>query len=237
MRSTWCGLSWVMLMAGAGCARGDGETGSRGVYGSFDDDIAAEADAGADGGEDSDADGPYAQGTDAATSGSDASTGASGSGNQAAGEEPAENPDVAEFPVDPKLACAALSSCYQARYVGELSGDESGAPLVATGTRSEWVTVRVREDSGLARGLDVVLELKGEVGANYDLFVYRPDDASSMQCTGEAQASAQPGDRPESLSLSWRDRYLGRDDTRTLSVEIRHVDGDCKPWVLSVYRP
>jgi len=228
---SWLWLGGVALSV-VGCARGDSAASE---YSSVFDEVMK--DGGLDAGQAS-YDDPYAGEADAGVSPGSASQGTGPmSVPSAPGAEPADEPAAVEFPPEPALACELLASCYQPRHVGELSGDESGPPVVATGTRSEWLTLRVREDSGLSRGLDVRLRLKAETGANYDLFVYRASDAGGVACSGKAEASAQPGDRPEEVAISWSDRYFGRDDSRTLSVEVRYVDGDCKPWVLDVFRP
>ncbi len=41
----------------------------------------------------------------------------------------------------------------------------------------------------------------------------------------------------EEISASWSDSWFGSDDSRTVSVEVRHVSGDCGSWQLDLRGP
>jgi hypothetical protein len=143
-----------------------------------------------------------------------------------------KSPDDAGAPV-----CKPASGCHAARYLGEIAGDSSGqTPLTTTGTGPEWLSVHVKEDSNSLSGVKVHVKLTGQADADYDLFVYQPDSADAVACDTPTFMSTQPGFSAEELDASWSDT-LASDDSRTLSIEVRHISDACSGWTLEITHP
>ncbi len=138
----------------------------------------------------------------------------------------------------PKPSCEPTSGCNAARYLGEISGDEASNSnlLMTTGKRSEWLTFRINEDSNSSRSLKATITLSGQGSANYDLFVYVPDDSSSKSCAGPTLSSSKAGAQPDAVSIDKSDAFIS-DDSRNVTIEVRHIDGDCEPYILDIRGP
>ena len=227
---------WLVLLGVAGCARG-------GSSFELDEDPvtldagSADADAGGDGDTgDGDGDG---------TGDGDDETQDAGAGD---GDGPIDQPgdpdggtdDPPPMPVD----CGFANSCESPRALGggEISGDGGGSASLtqeATGNRSEWFSVRVGEfDSSLIPRVDVKFTVRLEItgNANYDLFVYHPDNDKDVSCEGPRQSSTHPGSLAEQTSSSVSDVFAA-DDSRNVRIEVRNVpnmSGDCGSWKLTI---
>jgi hypothetical protein len=144
--------------------------------------------------------------------------------------------------------CDFQNSCDAPRLLGtgDVSGDGAGAngqaavlTTSATGTRSEWLSVHLGEyDGSLFTRVDVKFKVRLQVqgNANYDLFVYYPDNDKDVSCEGPKQSGTNPGSLAEETSSQVSDVF-GADDSRNVRVEVRNVpnmSGDCGSWTVTV---
>ena len=139
----------------------------------------------------------------------------------------------------PEPMCDAVNGCFAATYLGQFNGDESGQPvLMQQASGSAWLSAKVIENSNSSVPVSMRVTLTGEAGADYDVFVYVPSDASSAaECSTVSYQASTPGTANEQLDAQWGDVTLGDDDTRNVSIEVRHVSGPCSSWTVQVTRP
>jgi hypothetical protein len=204
----------------ASCAQGTTRNGSSGggSHGS-DADAAAERDASVGGDGDTPGDGDHV--LDA------------GDGDGDSPDAGSTGPDAG----DPEPMCEAVNGCFAATSLGQFNGDEAGQPALSKqGSGSAWFSARIYEISDLPASVSMRVTLTGDVGSDYDLYVYIPGDANATECSTPTQQSSTPGTAIEQVDAQWNDS-LGSDDTRTVSIEVRHVSGACGNWSLQVTRP
>ena len=141
------------------------------------------------------------------------------------------------------LSCDAPADCMHAADLGQVSGDTTGPGVNATGSTSKWLAVRVTEDDQgvLGVALNVTANLTSPPGANFDLFLYMDpaDTPSTRMCTGAPVASSTKASGVDTATHSWGESITANngDDTRIVSIEVRHVSGACAPgatWSLTV---
>jgi hypothetical protein len=174
--------------------------------------------------DDGDDDAGVGGGGDAGT-GSDAGTGGGGTGTGGTGT----------------ATCAAANTCMGATNLGMVSGDTGADKKSATGTGSKWFTVRVTEDDSSAFGAKLWMKttLTSPPGSNYDLYVYVPG-SDTRACTTVTKSSTTTAST-DTASVSFGEGGTlsnGSDDSRTVTVEVRHVSGPCgasAEWTLDVF--
>ena len=139
-------------------------------------------------------------------------------------------------------SCTSLNNCGAATDLGSVSGDTGADTKTAQGTGSEWLKVRVSEsDSGLfGARMHAKVELQSPTGTNFDVFVYVAGKPMGQECSAVTASSTSTGGF-DSASMSWGESdggfSNGSDDSRTVTVEVRHVSGTCAPdakWTLTV---
>ena len=144
---------------------------------------------------------------------------------------------------DAGLSCDAPADCMHAADLGQVSGDTTGPGVNATGSTSKWLAVRVTEDDQGILGvpLNVTANLTSPPGANFDLFLYMDPAGtpSTRMCTGAPVASSTKASGVDTATHSWGESVTANngDDTRIVSIEVRHVSGACAPgatWSLTV---
>ncbi|HVJ91569.1 MAG TPA: hypothetical protein VM580_17320 [Labilithrix sp.] len=138
------------------------------------------------------------------------------------------------------VSCAAPASCSGATSLGSVSGDTGSATRTAQGSTSQWFTVRVTEDDNVVFGfpLSLAATLVSPPGTNFDLYVYVPS-SDTLECSAVSYQSTATGST-DSVAAMFGELGLlsnGADDSRTVTVEVRHVSGSCdsnKKWTLSL---
>ena len=167
----------------------------------------------------------------------DAGEGGTGSLDASGGTDDASSGGDGESDGAGSVACATTNTCAAARDIGTVSGDTSpgtgGNSSPAHGTTSEWLTVRVTEDDnslgGHALGLKVTLA--SPPSANFDLFLYVDTGGSttSRACSTVTKSSTHPAGQVDEATVSWGEGSVGNgsDDTRVVTIEIRHIAGTC----------
>jgi len=152
-------------------------------------------------------------------------------------------PDAGIDPApDPRACASAAESCGSARDLGALSGDRGASDnwVEVTGEGSAWAKVRIREDRSVAHSLRVEARLQVSADSNYDLYLYRSDSADVQSCTNLVESSVQAMGAAEQAVETWDyETVLGnsRDDSRIITIEVRHAGGACGPWTLRVQGP
>ena len=81
-------------------------------------------------------------------------------------------------------------------------------------------------------------KLTAPAGENFDLYLYLP--ASDTRECSKATKVAKTANAVESASFEYGESFGGNgvDDDRTISIEVRHVDGACSAtaeWTLDVF--
>jgi hypothetical protein len=136
--------------------------------------------------------------------------------------------------------CPAPNTCPTARDLGRVSGDNNADQVSAQGSTSEWLKVRVTEDSTvLAASLKATFTLVSPAASNFDLFVYYDPLKDVTVCTPPTAKSQQQAGISDTVSLIWGEGLIpnGVDDSRTVNVEVRHISGPCggtAKWTLVV---
>ncbi len=126
--------------------------------------------------------------------------------------------------------CPTLNTCPTARDIGRVSGDNNADQQSTQGSSSEWLKIRVSEDSTvLGASLKATFTLVSPPAANFDLFVYYDPLKDATVCTPPTAKSTQQAGISDTVSLSWGEGAVpnGSDDSRTVHVEVRHISGPC----------
>lgn len=134
--------------------------------------------------------------------------------------------------------CSLKNTCFSAYNIGEISGDEkpdtSPIPYSVSHSdcRSKWLRLRVSELNTTIwpEELSVTLSLESPPGMNFDLFVYVNLEEDLVECTTLHSASVLPAGQRDSIRLSWGEAGIfanGMKDCRWISIEVRHVSGEC----------
>ena len=140
-------------------------------------------------------------------------------------------------------SCTSPNACANARDIGQVSGDTSPSTnsVTATGSTSEWLTLKVTEDdsSPVGHGMGLKVTLAGPPGTNYDLYLYvdTGGSATSRACGTPTTSSRNPAGQTDQATLSWGEGSVanGSDDTRIVTIEVRNVSGPCgldNPWTI-----
>jgi hypothetical protein len=127
--------------------------------------------------------------------------------------------------------------------MGSLSGDAAaGTGTIATGTISTWLKVGVLEsDQGiLGIPLRVTATLTSPPDANFDLFLYVDESGlpTARACGPTPQEASTNASGTDTVTHSWGESTIANnlDDSRIVSIEVRHVSGACAGagWSLTV---
>ena len=137
--------------------------------------------------------------------------------------------------------CASPNVCTGATDLGTVSGDKNADTKTAQGSGSQWFTVRVTENDNTIFGApeQVRADLQSPTGTHFDLFVYVAGGAAGQECSAVTTSSTSAGGF-NTAATSWGESASGfsngSDDSRTVTVEVRHVSGTCAPaakWTLT----
>lgn len=151
-----------------------------------------------------------------------------GSGEADAGDD-ASDGSPGQLPVDDAGALPE-NTCETARAVGVVSGDVGADAVTATGTCSEWVSVRVTEGDNGAFGAPMKVRLTlVPARGDFDMYAYVDPARDRLACEVPYGRSFEPGIAPEVISLSWGEGTFsnGGDDGRTVVVAILKTGSPC----------
>lgn len=134
-------------------------------------------------------------------------------------------------------SCEAVNTCATARKstIASIPGDDTLVPLEIRGSTSEFISLRVTEESSLWYDLKVKATLVSPPGTNFDLAVYVPKSDVENDCSNIAATSKEPTGE-DVAHATWSDSTFSN-DSRTVVFQVIHVSGDCDPnarWVLKV---
>lgn len=145
---------------------------------------------------------------------------------------PGSDPSKEDGDGDANAATAdagAATTCEKPRILTPVNGNKIGSKVTATGACAEWLQVRVTEDTSPSAANDpmsVTLTLSSESSIDFDLVVYRGEDADQVECSKFYTKSELEGTTEDTARLQWG-KSAG-DDDRTLSIEVRPKNpSDC----------
>jgi hypothetical protein len=138
-------------------------------------------------------------------------------------------------------SCASPNACLGATDLGSVSGDTGAGVKTATGTGSQWFSIRVTEDDSSISPMTLLAkaELVSPPGTNFDVFLYLPGGSSGQECSA-VKSSSTNASGLDSTTAEWGETGVfsnGSDDSRTVSVEVRWISGPCSaatPWTLTI---
>ncbi len=135
-----------------------------------------------------------------------------------------------------ELVCptAAAGSCASPTDLGEVAGNQDGAPITKSGTGSAWFRIKVSDDQSnrfveSAMGIGLTLS-SSDPGVNYDLFLYRNGDTS---CDDKPYASTKQNGTDE-VDHIWNAVGPQLGEARNLTIEVRQVSANCGTWALEI---
>jgi len=138
-------------------------------------------------------------------------------------------------------SCAMVNNCLGASDLGSIRGDQENDSVSRSGTKAQWLRVRVTEaDSGaIGNNETVSISLISPPGANYDLFAYVNPDEDKRACSNPTAESVKPAGATDTVTLEWGEGWTANnaDDSRTVSIEVAYISGVCSPtdeWSLLV---
>jgi len=121
------------------------------------------------------------------------------------------------------------TTCAQARTAGSIIGDGNGTSTSLMGAGSQWISVRVNEDSFSTESLGITATLTSPEGSAFDVYLY------DGGCTKLIASPYGPADMAEAYA-EWNDTAI-IDNSKTILVEVRHVSGTCTEqaqWTLDL---
>lgn len=137
-------------------------------------------------------------------------------------------------------SCASPNACSGAVDLGQVRGDNGADVKTADGHTSQWFKIRVTEDDNAITGLDLWMTatLTSPPGTNFDLYLYVPN-SDTLECSAITHQSTSASSTDSATAKFGEDGLWsnGSDDSRTITVEVRHVSGTCDPskkWTLSL---
>lgn len=144
----------------------------------------------------------------------------------------------AEGGLPPDPACASPHACADAEELpGPILGDVAYGSAHAEGATSRWFRVRLQESAYAFNGaMRVSAELTSPPGTNFDLTVFMNKGADVVECGVVAGRSSAPSGLDRVVVTWGTDTPAGADDSRWVTLEVRHVSGACDgtPWSLVV---
>lgn len=172
--------------------------------------------------------------------GEDAGGGGGGGGGTDAGTDAAVAPDSGGGGGG-TTSCTSPNVCSGATDLGSVSGDTGADVKTASGSGSQWFTVRVTENDSSISALSLLVkaELTSPPGTNFDVFVYVAGGSSGQECSAVNSSSTNASGLDSATSEFGESGVFsnGSDDSRTVSVEVRWVSGTCSaaaPWALTI---
>jgi len=142
----------------------------------------------------------------------------------------------------PATACTAKNKCATARDIGTVNGDKGNDMISAEGSASEWLTFRANEAlTGIfnpgGHKMKFNATLVPPAGADFDLYIYMDDADDVVECSAVTVQSANVGN--DEAGNSWGEGATANasNDSRTVSVEVRHKSGTCAAgakWKLNI---
>lgn len=152
-----------------------------------------------------------------------------------AGSDAGGNTDAGGFG---GVACTAPNTCASSVNLGSVRGDNGADTKSAQGHTSQWFTIRVTEDDHgvLGKDLWMTATLTSPPGTNFDLYLYVPE-TDTLACTAVSEQSSNASGTDSAAAKFGEGFSNGSDDSRTVTVEVRHVSGTCDPnkkWTLTV---
>lgn len=150
----------------------------------------------------------------------------------------AGNTDAGDDASGPPLSpCDAPTTCEAAEDLGKMDGDQGAATAQATGTSSKWFKIYLVEASWSTVSMKIKAQLTSPPGVNFDLFLYAPKSGSKteQECKTVKIASEEPAGI-DTVSSEFNDG-LTSDESRFVTLEVRHVSGTCSehaPWSLAI---
>lgn len=145
--------------------------------------------------------------------------------------------DDASGPVLP-ISCDAPAACTAAEDLGKMDGDQGAATAQATGTTSKWFKIFLVEKNSLPGiSTKIKAQLTSPPGVNFDLFLYAPKSGSKtdVECAAVKDSSEETTE-VDTVSAEFSDS-LGTDESRFVTLEVRHVSGACSDqasWSLAI---
>jgi pilus assembly protein FimV len=138
--------------------------------------------------------------------------------------------------------CEADNACATAMDLGAVRGDEGADIVQVKGHTSSWLKVRIGEADHDVFGeeLAFTVTLQSPSETDFELLVYiTATSVEPPQCSVVARSSSNPLGQDDSATMSWGEGPLANnaDDSRWVTIEVRHVSGSCAPtdeWTLSV---
>lgn len=231
-------MRWLPLVAVASlvlaCADDPLDVGSSGGTGTEtgdgDGDVTGDGDGDATGDGDGEATG---DGDGEATGDGDGEATGDGDGDPASGDGDGD--------VDPFPPCEADNFCADAENLGIVHGETSDEPIMITGNKDGWYWFNVDEDWNEpieGEALDVLIQLAGPDGVDYDLEVYRSPEEGGVPCGNNEKIASNPGSN-EVIYDTWGEGAFSNssDDTRTLAVHVVSKTETCDPdayWTLTI---
>ena len=175
----------------------------------------------------------------------DATSSGDGDGDPATGDgdgdgDPTSSGDGDSGP-EPDPPCAAETSCGNAPHIGTVKGESADEPLMLVGNNEGWYWFDVEEadnDALDGEAMKLTVQLAGPDAVDYDLEVYRAQDAAGVPCGNNQHVSDNIGSS-ETIKLQWGegDGNNSSDDTRTFAVHVISKTETCDPdasWTLTV---
>jgi hypothetical protein len=136
--------------------------------------------------------------------------------------------------------CGPANTCPTSTSMGSVRGDVGADTVTANGSTSQWLYVNVTEADNSIIGSDLymVATLASPPGVNFDLYIYAGQKSPPLACSPVTRQSTSQG--LDAVEYSWGEGIIpnGSDDSRLITIEVRHVSGTCDPqkkWTLNVY--
>lgn len=124
------------------------------------------------------------------------------------------------------------NTCETAEVLMEIDGNQGMEIVETKGTGSKWFQMKI-VDATEGERPSFTATLTSAMGTDYDLYVSHGDDNGPDCAFPQLQATGMP----ESFTQWWAG-VIGQDDSRHLSLEIRHVSGgtceESAQWTLTV---
>src|SRR5262245_28757240 len=123
------------------------------------------------------------------------------------------------------------NTCETAEALMDIDGNQGMQTVTVEGTGSKWFQIKI-VDATLGRP-SYTATLTSAMGTDYDLYVSHGDENGPDCSFPQLPATGMP----ESITQFWAG-VIGQDDSRYLSLEIRHVSGgtcaETAKWTLTI---